>query len=136
MSDNYANSTTSYTCAAAVKMGRFVKLSSGEITPATAAADADDVIGVAMQDGAAGDVIAVCVDGYCDVECASASITKLGKITIDAAGRANVQAAAGSEVTHTVGISQEAGAAMDSNSNGALIRVKLLLQPRQALLNT
>lgn len=83
-----------------VTKGAAVKLSSGKVVAFTAADDT--LVGVALSGAQAGEEVAVCIAGECEV-LAAGTISDLGLITTNATGRFVAQAASGSQTVDTYG---------------------------------
>lgn len=119
------NVVVSEVCGANVVKGRFVKLDDGEVVHAAASTDA--VYGVALNDAASGEYVAVCVSGECDVEFAAAQ-TKGGIVMANADGRA---AAYSGATSIQCGQALEVGAAA---VGGVFVYGKINLFPRKTIL--
>ena len=112
---NYISST--YTAGATVEKGRAVKLSGSTIVHS--AANDDVTIGIALNSGASGDAIAVCIEGTCDAR-VGAAVTRNGDLMSDANGRLVDATSGAGEIAICQAL--EVGAAA-SGSDYALARV-------------
>lgn len=109
-----------------VEKGRLVKLDTGTVVHCAAITDV--TYGVALHSAAAGELVAVAVNGVVDVRCAAA-LTKGGRVMSNANGRA---ADASGATALLIGEALETGAAA-SGSDFTFAKIRLYDNRRIAL---
>lgn len=116
------NSILNRVVGTAIRKGQCVKLDAGLVIPCSVAGE--QIFGIALNGGAAGDLVAICVEGECDAESASTDNGAAGALTVlmtNADGRLIPRAA---PADFPAAIAYEVGRAVAS-SIGPLFRVKV-----------